>query len=228
MKTAIVTGASGNLGTAVIRRLIQEGYFVTGTVSSGASLVNFPKDRFERVVVNLNDEAAAEKVISDMVERHGKIDLAVLTVGGFRMGSFATTSGKEMMQQYQLNFETTYHMARPVFNHMMEQRQGRIFMIGSRPGIDARSARGMVAYGLSKSLIFRLAELMNDEARGSHVITTAIVPSTLDTPSNRSSMPQADFGTWVKPESIAETIIWYCSPEASPIREPVVKLYGDA
>ncbi len=228
MKTAIVTGASGNLGTSVVRKFIHEGYRVIGTVSSGNSLVNFPKDQFERSVVNLNDEATANKVINNMIATHKKIDVAVLTVGGFDIGKIAETTIQDISKQYQLNFETTYNVAHPIFKHMMEQKTGRIFMIGSRPGLNSRYAKGTVAYSLSKSLIFRLAELLNDEAKGTSVITSVIVPSIIDTPQNRKSMPDADFETWVKPEIIADTIYWYCSDEALVIKEPVIKIYNQA
>ena len=64
----------------------------------------------------------------------------------------------------------------------------------------------MVAYGLAKSLIIRLAELMNLEAKGKNVVTSVVVPSTIDTPQNRKAMPDADFNKWVKPEDIKEEI----------------------
>ncbi len=67
---------------------------------------------------------------------------------------------------------------------MLKQNSGRVFIIGSKPGLDARNGKGMVAYGLAKSLIFRLAELMNDEAKGKNVVTSVVVPSTIDTPQN--------------------------------------------
>ena len=86
----------------------------------------------------------------------------------------------------------------------------------------------MVAYGLAKSLIFRLAELMNDEAKGTDVVTSVVVPSTIDTPQNRKSMPDAKFDSWVKPEAIAEIIYFHCSSEGSALREPVIKIYNNA
>ena len=90
------------------------------------------------------------------------------------------------------------------------------------------NSKGMVAYGLAKSLIFRLAELMNDEAKGHNVVISVIVPSTIDTPQNRSSMPDADFNKWVKAEAIADTIYFYCTPQGSILREPVIKVYNNA
>lgn len=101
-------------------------------------------------------------------------------------------------------------------------------MIGSKAGLDARSSKGMIAYGLSKSLIFRLAELMNDEAKGTNVVTSVIVPSTIDTAQNRQSMPEAKFDSWVKADQIAETIFFYSGETGSAIREPIIKMYNKA
>ena len=69
------------------------------------------------------------------------------------------------------------------------------------PDLDAKNSKGMIAYGLSKSLIFRLAELMNDEAKGKNVVMNVIVPCTIDTPQNRKAMPDADFSKWTKAEA---------------------------
>ena len=99
-------------------------------------------------------------------------------------------------------------------------------MVGSKPGLEMKNSKGMVAYGLSKSLIFRLAELMNDEAKGKDVVTTVIVPSTIDTPQNRKSMPNADFSRWVSADAIAELIHYHSSGKATALRESVLKIYG--
>ena len=132
------------------------------------------------------------------------------------------------MKQYKLNFETAYNVARPVFLQMMKQNNGRIFIVGSKPGMDSKNGKGMVAYGMAKSLIFRLAELMNEEAKGHNVVTSVIVPSTIDTPQNRKSMPDANFKDWVKAEEIANTIYYYCTADAGSLREPVIKVYGNS
>jgi NAD(P)-dependent dehydrogenase (short-subunit alcohol dehydrogenase family) len=120
------------------------------------------------------------------------------------MGDMEKTTVKDVNKQLELNFITAFNVARPVFLQMKKQGAGRIFLVGSRPGMDMKNSKGMIAYGLSKSLVFRLAELMNDEAAGTGVVIQVIVPSTIDTPQNRKSMPGADFSKWVKPETIAE------------------------
>jgi short-subunit dehydrogenase len=73
-----------------------------------------------------------------------------------------------------------------------------------------------------------LAEIMNAEAKGKNVVVTVIVPSTIDTPSNRKSMPQADFGSWVKPSQIADALLFYSGDGADAVREPVIKMYNNA
>jgi NAD(P)-dependent dehydrogenase (short-subunit alcohol dehydrogenase family) len=229
MKTAIVTGASGNLGKAVAKKFIDEGYFVTGTILQGdAAILNFPKDTFEKIVVNLEDEDESRKFVDAVISKHKNIDAAILTVGGFAMGSIAETKTSDILQQYKLNFETAYNVARPVFTQMMKQGSGRIFIIGSKPGLSAKNGKGMIAYGLAKSLIFRLAELMNSEAKGKNVVASVVVPGTIDTPINRKNMPDANFESWTTPESISDIIYWYCTNEASVLREPVIKVYNNA
>jgi NAD(P)-dependent dehydrogenase (short-subunit alcohol dehydrogenase family) len=229
MKTAIVTGASGNLGQAVVKKFLSEGYKVIATIiPNDQATIDIKDNNFETIVVDLMSEDDAEKFVQAVVEKNKTIDTAVLTVGGFAMGSIAETKMADILKQHKLNFQTTYHVARPVFIQMMKQKSGRIFLTGARTGIDMKNSKGMIAYGLSKSLIFRLAELMNYEAKGINVVTSVIAPSTIDTPQNRKSMPDADPGKWVKPEGIADAIYFYCTDEASALREPVLKVYGES
>lgn len=201
MRTAIVTGTSGNLGQAVVKKFLAENIVVEGTGS-----LQIDSAYYHSVVVNLADETTAGEWVHSVISRHETIDVAILTVGGFTMDDIAHTSSPDIAKQYQLNFETAYNVARPVFNQMLKQGSGRIFLIGSNAGMNMRNSKGMVAYGLSKSLLFRLSELMNDEAAGTGVKTVVIVPSTIDTPQNRAAMPGADFSKWQTPDFIANTI----------------------
>ena len=229
MKTAIITGASGNMGHAVIKKFINEGFKVVGTVIPNDPVpMDFPADKLDKVVVDLMNEDDSARFINDVTSKYGSVDAAVLTVGGFAMGSVAETKTSDIAKQYKLNFETAYNVARPVFVQMMKQNSGRIFIIGSKPGLSSVNSKGMVAYGLAKSLIFRLAELMNAEAKGTNVVVSVIVPSTIDTSQNRKSMPDADPAKWVKPEEIADVIYFYCTDAAAVLREPVIKVYNNS
>jgi NAD(P)-dependent dehydrogenase (short-subunit alcohol dehydrogenase family) len=227
MKTAIVTGASGNMGQAVVKKFLAEGYNVISTVIPDDSVsIDSKGKNFETAVVDLMNEDAAQQFVDFAAVKYGSIDAAILTVGGFAMGKIAETKTADIAKQYKLNFETAYNIARPVFMQMMQQGSGRIFLIGSKPGLDMKNSSGMVGYGLAKSLIFRLAELMNEEAKGTNVVTSVVIPSTIDTPQNRQSMPQSDFKKWVTPETIADIIYFHCTNAATALREPVIKIYG--
>ncbi len=228
-KVAIVTGASGNMGQAVVRKFLKAGYHVVGTVVPNDTVpLDINDEHFEQVVADLMSEDAAEKFVSDITAKYKTIDAAILTVGGFVMGTIADTGSADILKQVKLNFETAYHVARPVFLQMLQQKFGRIFLVGSRPGLSAKDGKGMIAYGLSKSLVFRLGELLNDEAKGTDVVTSILVPSTIDTPQNRKSMPNADFASWVTPEAVADAVYFYCTPDAAAIREPIIKLYNNS
>ncbi len=225
----LVTGAAGNMGQAIVKKFLSAGNQVIGTIAPGDAVQSFDDQQgYEKLTVDLTNEQAAQQSVDDIVSKYGKIDNAVLTVGGFAMGKIADTSTAAIFKQYQLNFETAYNMARPVFLQMVLKGNGRIFLVGSRPGLAASMGNGMVAYGLAKSLIFRLAEIMNEEAKGINVVTSVIVPSTIDTPQNRQSMLKADFESWVKPEEIADVVYFYASQHAATIRDPVIKVYKNA
>lgn len=228
-KIAIVTGSAGNLGQALVKTFITEGYRVIGTITSNDSLnPGINSGEFETVSVDLAKEEDAAMFVNKVIEKYNRIDAVVLTVGGFATGKIADTSTSDIYRQYKLNFETAYNVARPVFVQMMKQNTGRIFLVGSKAGLEIRNGSGMIAYGLAKSMLFRLAEVMNEEAKGNKVVTSVVVPGTIDTPLNRKSMPDANFDNWVKPEDIAAVISYYCSEEAAVLREPVIKIYGNS
>jgi NAD(P)-dependent dehydrogenase (short-subunit alcohol dehydrogenase family) len=229
MKTVIVTGASGNMGRVIVQKFLFEGYHVIGTVPQhDSNPIDILHAHFEKREVDLLNERDTTGFVSSIIEKHGSIDAVVLTVGGFETGYIADTDMPAIMKQVELNFSTAYHVARPVFQQMLQQGHGRIFMTGSRPGLHSFYGNGMVAYSLGKSLLFRLADLMNDEAKGKGVVTSIIVPSTIDTPQNRLSMPEADPSNWVTPEEIANIIYYHCSDEAKSLRETVIKVYGNS
>lgn len=224
-KTAIVTGAAGNLGRAVVAKLIGENFNVIGIVHKSAAADQF-ENNYEEKVVDLLDKNTVENTVNAIVEKHGSIDVAVFTAGGFAMGDIASTTVEDIRKQIQLNFETAYNITRPVFLQMLKQNNGRIFLIGSKAGEDTSKAKAVAAYGLSKSLIFNLTKILNAEAGEKNVVTTVVVPGTIDTPQNRQSMPDADFTKWVLPQQIADVIYFYTTKNADTVREPVIKIYN--
>jgi NAD(P)-dependent dehydrogenase (short-subunit alcohol dehydrogenase family) len=151
-----------------------------------------------------------------------------LLAGGFEMGGIETTDTAQLRKMFSLNFETAYHIARPLFQHMIQNGYGRLVFTGARPGINLQEGTNKMAYALSKSLLFNLAEILNKEAKGKNVTASVIAPSTIDTPPNRESMPNAKYDTWVKPEQIAEVLSFICSDSGNVLRESIFKVYNNA
>jgi NAD(P)-dependent dehydrogenase (short-subunit alcohol dehydrogenase family) len=229
MKNIIITGANGNLGTAVVKKFLGEKYKVIA-VDNANNHLSFAtgNSNFEFKTVDLSKEEAASSFTQDIISANKKIDGGLLLVGGFAMGSIDKTSGADIDKMISLNFKTAYFLARPLFQHMMENGSGRLVFVGGRPALKPEQGKGMIAYALSKSLLFKLAEFLNAEAKGKNVVASVIVPSTIDTAENRKSMPDANPANWVKAEQIAEVLEFICSEEGSIVREPVYKVYNNA
>ena len=228
-KLVIITGANGNLGSAVTKEFLDKGYKIVATVVTEAMKNDFEaNENLDVRVVNLTNEDETDSFVKAVIEKYKKVDAALLLVGGFAMGNVAATGATDIHKQLSLNFDTAYHVARPLFQHMMQNGNGRIVFIGARPALDATAGKNLIAYGLSKSLLFKLAEYLNEEAKGKNVAAAVVVPSTLDTQLNRQSMPDVNPDIWVKPSALAEVLEFIVSEKSSVLREPVLKVYNNA
>jgi NAD(P)-dependent dehydrogenase (short-subunit alcohol dehydrogenase family) len=228
-KTILITGANGNLGAATVKQFLDKGYKVIAVDHSGTHLgFAAENDNFELKAVDAADETAVATFVEEAIALNGRIDGAMLLVGGFAMGDIGATDAKALRGMMTMNFETAYFFARPLFRHMLEQGYGRLAFMGARPALKPEQGKNALAYALSKSLLFELAQILNAEAKGKNVVVSVIAPSTIDTPINRQSMPDADPDTWVKPGEIAALLEFICSKEGDALREPVYKIYNNA
>jgi NAD(P)-dependent dehydrogenase (short-subunit alcohol dehydrogenase family) len=229
MKTVLITGAAGNLGAAVVQTFLRTGYRVIATVANNEQTQLLEKKpNLEVFEVNLMDEKATTAFIQQLIGDFGRLDAAMMLVGGFAMGGIESASGDDLKKQIALNFETAYYAARPMFNHMMMQGYGRLIFVGARPSLEPAAGKDFLAYALSKSLLFKLAELLNATAKGKNVTASVIVPSTIDTPVNRQNNPMANPEDWVTAEEIAETMEFIISDRGRALRDPLFKLYSNS
>jgi NAD(P)-dependent dehydrogenase (short-subunit alcohol dehydrogenase family) len=227
-KNVLITGASGNLGKATVDKFLKEGYNVLATVTPGKTL-GFTAPGVQLYEADLTDENSVNAVIQQVIADHLVLHAALLLVGGFAPGTIQNTDGMLLKKMLSLNFDTAYFVARPVFQQMLTQPDGgRIVLVGSRPALQPKEGKNSLAYALSKSLIFKLADYLNAEGSSKNVTAAVIVPSTIDTDANRIAMPDKDFTAWVKPEQIAESIAFLCSEQGKPLRETMLKIYNRA
>jgi NAD(P)-dependent dehydrogenase (short-subunit alcohol dehydrogenase family) len=227
-KNILITGSSGNLGKASVEKFVKEGYRVIATVSPGKKLEFDVAGEVHVIEVDLTDEKNTELVVADIIATYKSIDVGLFLVGGFNSGSIKVTDGSQLRKMYSLNFETAYFAIRPIFSQMLNQQQGgRLIVVGARPAL-GHGGKDVLAYALSKSLLFRLAEYLNAEGAEKNVVTSVVVPGIIDTPANRHAMPDSVFSNWVTPEAIAEAMHFIASAQGSALREPVIKLYGNS
>jgi NAD(P)-dependent dehydrogenase (short-subunit alcohol dehydrogenase family) len=230
MKTVLITGASGNLGKATVDKFISDGYKVLATSSPGKSQASKDVEVYE---VDLSDEDAVDDVMTKILSKYKRLDAALFLAGGYAHGGVTDTDFARLDRMISLNFHTAFFMAQRIFQHMLTQKEGgRLIFIGARPGLDAKAASTSLAYGLSKSLIFYLADILNATAHGSShaqkVTASVVVPSTIDTPQNRAAMPKADFSHWVKAEEVADTLLLLADNRTGTWRETVIRVYGQS
>ena len=212
-KNVIVTGASGNLGKAVSKTFRNDGYDVFELIHKDHPLIKVEQNNWQGGVDLQNQEATAN-MVNDIITIQPEISTLICTAGGYVHGNIENTNSSQILEQVKLNFITAFNIVQPVLIQMKKQGQGKIFLTGSQPGMDIRQGYNSVAYAFSKSLIFQLAQLLNDEYKSHGIDTFVIVPGTIDTPQNRMAMPKQDFTKWVSPGTIAESILQHCKQPA--------------
>jgi NAD(P)-dependent dehydrogenase (short-subunit alcohol dehydrogenase family) len=226
-ETIIITGSTGNLGRAVTQKMVTLGYRVIGTKE--------PDDPFEfgslkGVILrplDLMDEQAVFDWVLRMGEKEENLAAGILLVGGFAMGNLKETSGEKLRRMLRLNFMTAYYMVRPLVEVFKKQgRGGHIILIGARPALQPEDGQEVISYALSKSLLIRLAEIINASEKKHRIRASVIVPSIIDTPANRAAMPDADPEAWVPPDRIAEAIAYLLSDSGKMLREPIFMIYN--
>lgn len=201
-RIVVVTGATGGLGPAVVAA-----FKAAGDTTVGVSSKN----------VDLTDAAGT----AEFFLRTGPVDVLVHVTGGFASGSDDVDVWRRMMK---LNFSAALNAMLAVLPGMKERGRGRIVAVGSRTGEEL--AAGVGAYGVSKAALHALVKQMALEVTGTGVTVNAVLPGTIDTPANRSWATPEQVSAWVKPESIAEAIVWLASDAAADVNGALVPVYG--
>ena len=221
-KVIVVTGASGALGKVVAETALARGARVAG-VDHAASLTAATDNRIELGGVDLSDTAAAKKAIDATVAHFGRLDALVNIAGGFAFETVADGDPKTWQHMYALNVLTALNASRSAIPHLVTFGAGRIVNVGAMGALQAGS--GMGAYAASKAGVHRLTEALAAEWKG-RITVNAVLPSTIDTPANRASMPRADFAKWVTPQELAEVILFLVSDAASAVTGALLPVSG--
>jgi NAD(P)-dependent dehydrogenase (short-subunit alcohol dehydrogenase family) len=228
-KNIVVTGGTGALGSAVVGKLLSEGAVCHVPNSHAAAPPHFPfvDDKNVKLTHNvyLADADAVDAYYATVPELWASIHLA----GGFASSPVEKTEAASFDEMMETNVQTAFLCCRASVRAMLATGAGgRIVNVSARPGLDPRRGSGMVAYATSKAAVAAMTVALAEEMKSKGILVNAIAPSTLDTPANRSGMPDADFSKWVSLEAAAEAIAYLVSPSNQAISGTLVPLYGRA
>ncbi len=231
-RTVLVTGGTGALGTAVTRRLLGDGYRVAATwvVKEEAEALREQlgaSDDLFLAETDVTDISSISATIEDLESAFGAVDVLVHLVGAWQGGEEIHEIYEQTWDRMQdLNLRSAFLCSRAVLPAMRERGWGRIVLVSSKTARVGRSGQG--AYAIAKSGVAILAETVAEENRGRDVTANVVAPSALDTPANRSAMPDADFSKWVPPDDVAAAIAFLASNEAGQLRGAWLPVYGSA
>jgi NAD(P)-dependent dehydrogenase (short-subunit alcohol dehydrogenase family) len=230
-RVAIVTGAAGNLGSAVARAFQAAGAKLVLVDRAPDRLSRlFPEladspDHFLATAVDLTDADAVARMAEQAVRRLGRIDVLVNAAGGYRGG---TAVHETPLQTWDLllnlNARSVFIASSAVIPAMLERGSGKIVSVAARAALKGGKTLG--PYSASKSAVVRLTESMSAELKKSGINVNCILPGTIDTPQNRASMPKADTSRWVAPEALADVILFLASDASRAVHGAAVPVYG--
>jgi NAD(P)-dependent dehydrogenase (short-subunit alcohol dehydrogenase family) len=233
-KVVMVTGGTGTLGGPVARAFAAAGakiVLVDRDAAKQRSL--FPEwadaadaaDAWLAAPVDVMDEAESGEVVARAVARFGRLDVLVNTIGGYRAGKPVHELDLATWDlMFNLNARSTFLMCKAALPTMLAQGSGKIINVAARAAL-AGSANH-AAYSASKAAVVRLTESMAAEVRERGINVNCVLPSTLDSPDNRAAMPKADPRKWVKPQAMAEVILFLASAAAADLHGVALPVYG--
>ena len=221
-----ITGAFGVLGSAVAKAAAEAG--------ARLALIDFAKDPPPGLPsgpdvlvlggVDLTDANAAGAAIDAVAERFSGLDALLSIAGGFSWEKHEDGDWQTWHRLFLMNVQTAANASRAAIPHLKRSAAGRIVNVGANGALKA--SLGMGAYAASKAGVHSLTQALAEELKDHGVTVNAVLPSIIDTPTNRADMPKADFASWVRPQELAAVMLFLASEEASAVTGALVPVTG--
>jgi NAD(P)-dependent dehydrogenase (short-subunit alcohol dehydrogenase family) len=227
---AIVTGGTGALGRALVRRLLARGTRVAVPWRNPEEWRSLQREAgalpLLGIEASLADAAGAEAFVARAASDLGRLDAVALVAGAWAGGaSFEAAPPDEWDRMLRTNLDTVAHVCRAALPHLRAQG-GSVVAVGSRAA--ETGGAGMAAYAVSKLAVHALVRVLALENAGHGVRFNAVLPGTIDTPANRRAMPDADRSKWTSPEAIAGVMAFLLSSDSAPTSGALVPVDGPA
>jgi len=226
-KQVLLTGGTGGLGLGVTPTLLAQGASLTIPYHNPREVERLkgflsPADlsRIQFVAADLLDESTVVRLVDGM----GQVDALVHLVGGFNMGNTHEYSLEQWRKDLDVNLTTTFLVCKHSLRKMRERGYGRIVTTGSRGAVEPGAQ--LASYSASKAGVVALTKAIAQETKGTNITANVVLPSVIDTPTNRAAMGSENADSWVKPESLAQVICFLASEAAKDVRGAAVPVYG--
>jgi NAD(P)-dependent dehydrogenase (short-subunit alcohol dehydrogenase family) len=220
----LITAAKGGLGSFVTRTFIDAGSLVVGT-SRSISDRDFSAPNFSAYSVDFTKPADVNQMIETVVNRFGQLDVLVHVLGGFAGGhTVAQTDDATWEHMRDLNLNSAFYVFRAAIPHLRKSGTGRIIAIGSLTAAEPHA--GLAAYVTFKSALSVLVRTVALENKDAGLTANVILPGTMDTPSNRKSVPGGDYAKWLQPQDVANLAFWLAHKNAGHITGTVIPIDG--
>jgi NAD(P)-dependent dehydrogenase (short-subunit alcohol dehydrogenase family) len=230
-QVVVITGTTGNLGTAVARKFMVSGAKMGFLERSPDKMKKiFPEtvnasDQYLVQQVDVTNPDSMEEAANVLLRKFGRIDILINTVGGYRAGAPLHQTPLDTLDfMLNLNARSVFVSCQAFIPSMIENNYGKIVNVSARPGLIG--VRNAAAYSASKSAVIRLTESISSELKHKGINVNCVLPGTIDTPQNRQATPDTDFNRWVSPESIADVILFLVSDVSSAIHGAAIPVYG--
>jgi NAD(P)-dependent dehydrogenase (short-subunit alcohol dehydrogenase family) len=221
-----ITGAFGVLGSAVARAaagggqrlaLIDFAKEAPAGLPSGPDVLVLPR-------VDLTDANQAGAAIEAVADRFGGLDALLNIAGGFAWEKHEGGYGETWKRLFLINVQTASNASRAAIPHLKRSAAGRIVNVGANAALKA--SLGMGPYAASKAGVHSLTEALSEELKADGVTVNAVLPSILDTPTNRADMPKADASAWVAPDDLAAVMLFLASEAAGAVTGALIPVTG--
>lgn len=227
----VVTGAAGNLGSAVVKKFLNVNAIVCG--------LDHRSGRVEKIFagsphggllhcfdgVDLTDRENMVNLAKRIADEVGPVEVVVNTVGGFTAGERVhEISADTWHRMMDLNVQSFLNTSAAFIPSMLEEKRGKVITIGSGASLKGSGKTGV--YAAAKGALLRLTESMAAELKAHHIQVNCVLPGTIDTPENRQAMPDLSFDNWVTPEQIADAILFLSSSASDAITGAALPVTG--
>ncbi|MGH7681909.1 MAG: SDR family NAD(P)-dependent oxidoreductase [Candidatus Eiseniibacteriota bacterium] len=232
---ALVTGGTGALGRAVVRRFLADGLSVAVTYLVDAEWKNLAEAESEAqragflhgVRADITDEESVGRAVEEVASKFGGLRVLAHLAGGYAGGAdVERVEAKTVRQMLELNLISAFWAAKHVIPHAKRSGAGRLFFVSSRGAVECYP--GAAAYAAAKLGLHALVQTLSKELKQSGVTANAILPSVIDTAANRAGSPNADYSTWVPPADIAALLSYLAGAGAQSVSGALIPIYGRA